>query len=52
MHYSLISLFVVLSTSLEGPKYGNKSAQVYPEHPSIRGMGAKADGWSSLRFDK
>ena len=42
-HYSPIALFVVLSTSLEGPKNGNKSAQVYPEHPSTRGMGAEAD---------
>ena len=43
MPYSLIALFVVLSTSLEGPKNGNKSAQVYPEHPSTHGMGAEAD---------
>ena len=40
-HYSPIALFVVLSTSLEGPKNGNKSAQVYPKHPSTRGMGQK-----------
>jgi hypothetical protein len=33
----------VLRTSLEGPKNGNKSAQVCPEHPSTRGMGAEAD---------
>ena len=38
-HYSLIALFVVLSTSLEGPNNGNKSAQVYPEHPSTRAWG-------------
>ena len=38
-----IALFIVLSTSLEGPKYGNKSTQVYPEHPSTRGMGAEAE---------
>ena len=42
-HYSLIALFVVLSTSLEGPNNGNKSAQVYPERPSARGMGVEAD---------
>ena len=42
-HYSLIALFVVLSASLEGPKNGKKSAHVYPEHPSTRGMGAEAD---------
>ena len=35
--------FVVLSASLDGPKNGNKSAQVYPEHPSTRGMGVEAD---------
>ena len=35
--------FVVLSASLYGPKNGNKSAQVYPEHPSTRGMGVEAD---------
>ena len=51
-HYSLIALFVVLSTSLEGPNNGEKSAQVYPEHPSTRGMGAEANDWPSLRFDK
>ena len=43
MHYGLIALLVVLSTSLEGPKNGNKSAPVYPEHPNTRGMGAEAD---------
>ena len=42
-HYGLITLFVVPSTSLEGPKNGNKSAQVYPEHPSTRSMGAEAE---------
>ena len=41
--YSLIAWFVVLSASLEGPNYGKKSAQVYPEHPSTRGMGAEAN---------
>ena len=35
--------FVVLSASLDVPKNGNKSAQVYPEHPSTRGMGVEAD---------
>ena len=43
MHYSPIALFVVLSASLEGPKHGKKSAQVYPEHPSTSGMGAEAE---------
>ena len=52
MHYSLIALFVVLSTSLKGPNNGNKSAQVYPEHPSTRGMGEEADDWPTLRFYK
>ena len=33
---------MVLSASLDGPKNGNKSAQVYPEHPSTRGMGLKS----------
>ena len=42
-HYSLIAWFVVLSASLEGPNYGKKSAQVYPKHPSTRGMGVEAD---------
>ena len=41
-HYSPIAWFVVLSASLEGPNYGKKSAQVYPEHPSTSGMGAGA----------
>ena len=35
-----MALFVVLSASLDGPKNG---AQVYPEHPSTRGMGVEAD---------
>ena len=35
--------FVVLSASLDGPKNGNKSSQVYPEHPSTPGMGVEAD---------
>ena len=35
--------FIVLSASLDGPKNGNKRAQVYPEHPSTRGMGVEAD---------
>ena len=34
--------FVVLNASLDGPKNGNKSAQVYPEHPSTRGMGVES----------
>ena len=51
-HYNLIALFVVLSASLDGPKNGNKSAQVYPEHPSTRGVGAEANDKPSLRFDK
>ena len=38
-----MALFVVLSASLDGPKNGNKSAQVYPEHPSTRGMGVEDD---------
>ena len=49
-HYSPIAWFVVLSASLEGPKHGEKSAQVYPEHPSTSGMGAEADDWLSLNF--
>ena len=43
MYYSSIALFVVLGTSLEGPNNGNKSAQVYPEHPSTCGVGAEVD---------
>ena len=38
-----MALFVVLSASLDGPKNGNKSTQVYPEHPSTHGMGVEAD---------
>ena len=49
---SPVALFAVLSASLDGPKNGNKSAQVYPEHSSTRGMGAEADDLPSLRFDK
>ena len=49
-HYSSIALFVVVSASLEGPKHGKKSAQVYLEHPSTSGMGAEADDWPSLNF--
>ena len=49
-HYSPIALFVVLSTSLEGPKNGNKSAQVYPEHISTSYMGAEADDSPTLKF--
>ena len=51
-HYSPVALFVALSASLEGPKNGKKSAQVYPEHPSTRGMGVEADDSPSLRFNK
>ena len=51
-HYSPIALFVVLSTSLEGPNNGKKSGQIYPEHPSTHGMGVEADEWPSLGFDK
>ena len=38
-----MALFVVLRASLDGPKNGNKSAQVYPDHPNTRGMGVEAD---------
>ena len=41
-----MALFVVLSASLDGPKNGNKSAQVYPKHPSTRGMGVEADDFN------
>ena len=50
MHYSPIASFIQLSASLEGPNYGEKSAQVYPEHPSTSGMGAEADDRPSLNF--
>ena len=50
--YSLIVWFVVLNTSLEGPKIGIKRAQVYPKHPSTSYMGAEADDWPTLRFYK
>ena len=49
-HYSPIAWFVVLSVSLEGPNYGKKSAQVYPEHPSTHGMGVEADDLHLLDF--
>ena len=48
--YNLISWFVVLNTSLEGPKIRIKSAQVYPEHPSTSYMGAEADDCQLLGF--
>ncbi len=51
-HYSPIDLFVVLSTSLEGPKIGVKSVQIYPEHPSTIYMGVEADDWPTLKFYK
>ena len=47
---SPIASFVGLSASLEGPKYGKKSAQVYPEHLSTSYMGAEADDWPTFRF--
>ena len=49
---STVAFFVVLTASLEGPKKGNNSAQVYLEHPSTRGMGAEADDSPYLKFDK
>ena len=49
---SPVALFVVLRASLDGPKNGNKSAQVYPEHPSTRGTGVEANDSPSLKFDK
>ena len=51
-HYSLIAWFVALNTSLEGPKIGVKSVQIYPEHPSTSYMGAEADDCPTLRFYK
>ena len=42
-HYKSDGLVRCVSASLDGPKNGNKSAQVYPEHPSTRGMGVEAD---------
>ena len=51
-HYSPIAWFVALNTSLEGPKIGVKSVQIYPEHPSTSYMGAEADDWTTLRFYK
>ena len=51
-HYSPIASFVGLSASLEGPKYGKKSAQVYPRTPQHYGKGAEADDSPSLSIDK
>ena len=51
-HYSTIAWFVALNTSLEGPKIGVKSVQVYPEHPNTSYMGIEADDWPTLRFYK
>ena len=48
--YSLIAWFIVLNTSLEGPKMGIKSAQVYPEHLSTSYVGAEADEWPTFRI--
>ena len=48
--YSPIVWFVVLNTSLEGPKIGIKSVQVYPEHPSTSYMGVEADDWPTLKI--
>ena len=50
--YSPIAWFVVLNTSLGGPKIGVKIVQVYPEHPGTSYMGAEADDWPTLRFYK
>ena len=51
-HYSPIAWFIALNTSLEGPKIGVKSVQIYPEHPTTCYMGAEADDWPTLRFYK
>ena len=42
-HYKSDGLVRCAERLLDGPKNGNKSAQVYPEHPSTRGMGVEAD---------
>ena len=49
-HYSPIAWFVALNTSLEGPKVGVKSVQVYPEHHSTSDMGIEVDDWPTLNF--
>ena len=51
-HYSPIAWFIVLSASLEGPKYGKRALRFIPEHPSTSGTGAEADDSPSLRIDK
>ena len=50
--YSPIASFVVLSASLEGPKYGKRAPMFIPEHPNTSGTGAEADDSPSLRIDK
>ena len=42
-HYKSDGLVCVRNASLDGPKNGNKSAQVYPEHPSTHGTAVEAD---------
>ena len=50
-HYSPIAWFVVLNTSLDGPKIGVKSVWIYPEHTRTSYVGAEADDWPTLRIN-
>ena len=51
-HYSLIALFVALNTSFKDQIIGSRVFRFHPEHPRISYVGAEADDWPTLRFNK
>ena len=49
---SLIAWFVALNTSFKDQTLGSRVFRFHPEHPRTTYVGAEADDWPTLRFNK
>ena len=49
---SLIAWFVALNTSFKDQTIGSRVFRFHPEHPRTTYVGAEADDWPTLKFDK
>ena len=50
--HSLIAWFVALNTSFKDQNFGSRVFRFHPEHPRTTYVGAEADDWPTLRFNK
>ena len=50
--HSPIAWFVALNTSFKDQIFGSRVFRFHPEHPRTTYVGAEADNWPTLRFNK